>query len=547
MQAGLHGLEKARATLEDALYGTALYRVSLRGKRPEALAFGPVDPWPGDSSRGAALRGDAYAFAGATVTASATPPWRPDGASQAWIEAMHGFQWLRDLNALNSAEARAHGRRLVMDWIERGGAWGKLTWRADVLGRRLVAWLSHSGLLLAEADRASAEMILGSLAEQARHLNRVAASGPDGGPRIAAIKGLIYAALCLPGDAARLAQALRLLEHELNRQILVDGSHVARSPTQHLAVFCDLVELRALLAAARQPACEALRGAIDRMAPMVRFFRHGDGGLALFNGSNEQDPQMIDRALTLGEAVGKAPVSAPHGGFERLLAQRTLVITDVGAPTALSADCAHGGALSFEMSVDGRRMIVNCGAHSGGDEVWRDAMRATAAHSTVAIDDENMLERQADGRLGRGPKRVVSNRLEDGGNVWLDATHDGYREMFGLTHRRRLYLAADGDSLRGEDILSGGNRVARFTIRFHLHPAVKASLTADGAGALLRLPNGEGWRMRTGGAALVVADSVYLGREGEVNRTEQIVLSGQIKGGTATIKWALSRVPAKKK
>lgn len=545
MEAGRHGLDKARATLESALYSTALYRVSLRGRRPEALAFGPVDPWPGDEKRGAALLGDVYSFAGATVTG--TTPWRPDGVSRQWIEAMHGFGWLRDLDALNSAEARAHGRRLTADWIKYCGVWDKLTWRADVLARRLVAWLSHSGLLLAEADRASADALLGSLAEQARHLRRIAASGPDGSQRIAAIKGLLFAALCLPGDDTRLTQGLDLMEHELDRQILADGGHVARSPAAQFDVFCDLVELRELLATARKPANDALRTAIDRMAPMVRFFRHGDGGLALFNTSTEQDPTLIDRALALGEAGGKAPSSAPHSGFERLLARRTLVITDVGAPTALSADHAHGGTLSFEMSVDGQRMIVNCGAHTGGDEVWRDAMRATAAHSTAAVDNGNMLERLDDGTLGRRPKRVIHNRQEDGGNIWVEASHDGYRDSYGLTHRRRLYLSADGDNLRGEDILSGGSGVARFTIRFHLHPSVKASLTANHTGALLRLQNGEGWRMHSEGAALVVADSVYLGRQGEVNRAEQIVLSGQLKGSATTIKWALSRVPAKRK
>ena len=361
---------------------------------------------------------------------------------------------------------------------------------------------------------------------------------------MAAVKGVVYAALCLPGGA--LAQALGLLEQEVGRQILADGGHAGRSPATQLCVFRDLVELRGLLAAARKPPSEPLRIAIDRMAPMLRFFRHGDGGLALFNGSTEQDAVLIDRALALGEAGGKAPASAPHSGFERLLAHGTLVITDVGAPTALSAPFAHGGTLSFEMSVGGQRMIVNCGAHAGGDDGWRDAMRASAAHSTAVVDDINMLEWHDDGTLGRRPKRVIRNRLDDGGNIWIDASHDGYRDLFGLTHRRRLYLTADGDNLRGEDILSGGGGTAeRFTIRFHLHPTVKASLTADGAGALLRLPNGEGWRMHSAGAALVIADSVYLGRQGEVSRSEQIVLSGPFKSAATEVKWALSRVPVK--
>ena len=93
-------------------------------------------------------------------------------------------------------------------------------------------------------------------------------------------------------------------------------------------------------------------------------------------------------------------------------------------------------------------------------------------------------------------------------------------------------------------ILSGGGGTAeRFTIRFHLHPKVKASLTADGAGALLRLPSGEGWRMRSSGAMLVIADSIYLGGHGGGHsRSEQIVLSGPLKGGVATVKWALSKI-----
>ena len=110
-EAARSGLEKARVSLESALYGTALYRVSLRGRRPEALAFGPVDPWPGDIARGAALTGGIYSFAGATVSAPETPPWRPAGASRQWLEAMHSFEWLRDLAALDSAEARRLGRR----------------------------------------------------------------------------------------------------------------------------------------------------------------------------------------------------------------------------------------------------------------------------------------------------------------------------------------------------------------------------------------------------------------------------------------------------
>ena len=331
-EVGRSTLGKAREAIEGAVYGTALYRISLRGRRPAALAFGPSDPWPGDAERGAALMAGAYRFAGQTVSAPEAlpgePPWDPEGASESWLAGLHGFDWLRDLAAAGGREARDRAQALVGGWVERCGVWRPLTWRADVLGRRLAAWLNHSGLLLGGTDRKSAEAILASLGEQARHLGRVAAGGPDGAPRIAALKGLVFAALCLPGDERRLAQALRLLEHEIDCQVLADGGHAARSPSVQLGVFRDLVEVRGVLAAAHQPVPDPLQHAIDRMAPMLRFFRHGDGGLALFNDSSEEDPALIDVALALGRCRRhgarqrtaqrlRTPCRPAHPGYRR--------------------------------------------------------------------------------------------------------------------------------------------------------------------------------------------------------------------------------------
>src|SRR6185437_3000176 len=100
-------------------------------------------------------------------------------------------------------------------------------------------------------------------------------------------------------------------------------------------------------------------------------------------------------------------------------------------------------------------------------------------------------------------------------------------------------LAADGEDLRGEDRLTG--RAGQgFAIRFHLHPAVQASLTQDGNAVLLRLPGGIGWRLRTQGAVLSIAESIYAG-DGSTKKTRQIVLDGHVGSNGATVKWALRR------
>ena len=130
-------------------------------------------------------------------------------------------------------------------------------------------------------------------------------------------------------------------------------------------------------------------------------------------------------------------------------------------------------------------------------------------------------------------------------------SHDGYAAPFGLIHRRRIYMAASGDELRGEDSLIPAERQLAegtagepdnraFVIRFHLHPAARASLAQDGTAAFVRLSSGVGWRLRVGGAKVDLAESMYFGGN-EARRTQQIVLSARTGAGPTTVKWALRR------
>ena len=191
------------------------------------------------------------------------------------------------------------------------------------------------------------------------------------------------------------------------------------------------------------------------------------------------------------------------------------------------------------MSYGRERLIVNCGAYHGPSVEWRAALRATAAHSTLIAADTSSAEFRADGSVAAGPVEVTAMRAEDAGAQWVAATHDGFKKTLGLTHARQLFLAADGEDLRGEDRLTG--RAGQgFAIRFHLHPSVQASLTQDGNAVLLRLPGGIGWRLRMQGAVLSIAESIYVGADG-TKKTRQVVLDGHVGTTGATVKWALRR------
>jgi len=517
------------------LYGSALYHLSLWGPAPgeSAIALDPL--WPGDAARGAALAAGTVQLAGETL-GGAAPPWSTELRPHVLAE-LHGFAWLADLAAAGGA---ATARRWTADWLERCDLWDAIAWRADIAGSRLLAWVTYWRMLAGRGeDKPFGRALLASMARHMRHLSRVAGREVPGVKRLQALAGLAAAAAAL-GHPGKLERATRQLAREAEAQILPDGGHVERSPRAQLAALKALIAARAVLAAVESAVPPALQSAVDRATPMLRFFRHGDGALALFNGSDEERSDAVELVLARAEAKGRAPLSAPHAGFQRLQAGRSLVLADTGAPPPPGLDGeAHAGTLSFEMSHGRERLIVNCGAYHGPSAQWREGARATAAHSTLIVANTNSTElRDGDG-LGRKPMQVPCERAEEAGAHWLQASHDGYAPLFGLIHQRRLFLAADGEDLRGEDRLVGPAGQG-FVLRFHLHPLVQASPAQDGATALLRLPSGVGWRLRAHGAVMSLAESIYLGG-GERRKSQQVVLDGHVGTTGATVKWALRK------
>lgn len=524
-----------------ALAAGPLYRHTLIGPVPSELRLKLNERWPGDAKRGGAILAGNIEFAGELVR-NPMPVWFPASAGPGWLAAWHGFGWLDDLISVGAA-AREPARALVESWLNESPAWHPVAWRSDVVATRILAWIVHFEEISGrETDRGLRRAMLAGIAAQVRHLARTAGWELAGAARLRALKGLLGGLVALGGSEQRVSRVLRALERELPIQILPDGGHRTRSPSVQLQVLRDLIDIRAVLRAAKVEIPGALEQAIERMAPMLRFFRHGDRRLALFNNSVEEDGVLVDLALTRSETRGHAPSQAPHSGFQRLQAAQSLVLVDTGKPPPRGFDGeAHAGTLSFELSQGRDRIIVNCGGYRGAKPAWRRAARASAAHSVLVVADTNAVEIAADGSLGHAPGSVRCERAEEGGHQWIAAMHDGYRRRFGVTYSRELYLAADGDDLRGEDKLTG-RAGAAFAVRFHLHPAVEASLLDDGGGALLRLASGAVWRLRAAGAHMTLGESVYLGT-GELQKTQQIVLSGTTGPSGASVRWAIRREP----
>ena len=525
---------------------------------PDAPSRSFKDLWPGDAARGSRLLNGELEMLGTARSLEPGLPEQPGigwGAGDGpllWRASAHGFGWLRDLRALGTDAARVRARDLARDWLSNGAA-QDLAQAPEVTGARISAWLGHWDFIASSADDGFRRALLTRLAHDGRAV--VAGLPAEAAHRgaLVVLKAGIAAAVALE-EESWLNRALRLLPGELERQFYPDGGHVERSPSQHLYALQDLIEIRNLLHGAGAHAPAQLGIIIERACQALRFYRHQDGSLALFNGTREEPATVVDLVLHHGQARGRAPMLLQDTGFHRLQGSRTLVIVDCGAPPAGRAPdlstgmpragdrFSHAGTLSFELSVGRDRLIVNCGAAPAADTVWRDALRATAAHSTLTLADTNSSELREEG-LGRRPERVVAERQEQDHAHWLEVTHDGWRKPFGAIHRRTLYLAEGGDDLRGEDVveLPGGvTETLSWVVRFHLHPGVSASLVEDDGAVLMRLPSGHGWRLRARGAHITLEESVYAAAE--TRRTQQIVLHAE--PDAEAVRWAISRVVA---
>lgn len=492
--------------LRRPLFASAWWDRHVLSRAPsQGLVIAPPLPLsPGDPVAGDAIASGRIRLLGVD---NAVDDWNATDKSHLWRFTLHYFEWLADLAAAGRPDV---ARALVADWIARHRRPDPLAWHPYPLSLRLFAWLGHAEFLLAGADPAFASAFVNALGRQAAHLAQVPERDVGGNHLIKNLKALVAAGLCLgTGTTAWLAE----LKRQLTRQILPDGMHFERSPTYHVQVLTDLVELRAVLAKSGAVP-HWLDDTIAAMAPAFRCLRHGDGRLALFNDGAEGDPALL-AALDARLPPGPPATALKTAGYWRLVAGPALVILDAGrlAPDDLPAH-AHADALSFELSWGDERIVVNGGTYAYQDERWRPYFRGTASHSTVLVGQQDQAELFGTFRLGRRPRDVSGT----GTGHAVRAHHDGYAHL-GVIHRRALALAED--ALTGEDRLDGP--LCRAEARFHLHPGV--TLRQADEGLHLITSGGHLFRFTAGGARISHEPGWYAPAFGRMEPITTLVVS----------------------
>ena len=520
---------------------------------PDRLIVAPTDLHAVDPFVAAEIAQGRFPLAGTLLDTEGRPPFEVDLPTQAFAERLHSFAWLRHIRADRTAEACARARAITATWIAGHGRRPRgIAWRPHVVAERVVAWLSHSTIVLQGAEAGFYRRFMRSLAYQVRYLRRLVRGLPTEETRLRIRIALAMASVAMPTRNAYIRREGSRLDRELERQILPDGGHVSRNPRAMLDLLLDLLPLRQTYINLGHDIPAKLIPAIDRMYPALRFFRHQDGDLALFNGATSTPASELMSVLRYDETAGKPFKSLPHMNYHRLAAGGTVLLVDTGRPLSPElSQRAHAGCLAFEMSAGRHRFIVNCGAPKFAPREYRQLARSTAAHSTVTLNDTSstrvLRSHFCSASILAGIEAVETERWEDAhGNDWLRGIHDGYRRMFGYVHEREIGLNSQGNKIKGHDRLfrpeetCGLPDPVQAAARFHVHPAITLS-KQDGETVLLVAPDGESWQFSAPGLPVAIEEDLFFADASGFRPSRQLVIAFPLPD-VCDIRWMLKRL-----
>ncbi len=544
----------------------------LRGGKPALFHDIRPEAIYADSEAGKSLLKGHFDFAGQHLDIGQQgDPWTVPSPSERFAHWLHSFVWLEDLLVQNNKLARVRGRYLVDRWISVYGKWNRFAWSPEVLPHRLYSWLVNwSPSLQTDNLSESAELRRNSVMRQLKHLRTVYKRVPEGIPRLKAASAMVLGGARLQDRPDNFyARGFDWLDDEIDLQILGDGGHISRNPERAIEALKILQTVDQMLQSRGFEASRTLERGIDRLIPILPFYMTTDGGFACFNGGGEGPRSHIKSILKKAKLTSRPFGYSPHTNYQRIEQGGSTLHMDTGAvpPSPFDTE-AHLAPLAIELATRAGRLIVNCGWNSEQPSHWRRAMRSTAAHSTLVLENTSVGKIIPSGFKSRllgacvvkdtGP--VKASRKEQVSGIWLEAHHDGYQDETGLSHRRRIFMANNGQDIRGEDSLFvqiGHSPKSRdeipFDIRFHLHPDVRVTLAQNLQSALLIQPGNIGWRFRTDAGPISIQPSVYMGKGHKPIKSEQIVISGRAlsdsDGETRSnrVRWSIRQLTPKSK
>lgn len=391
---------------------------------------------------------------------------------------------------------------LITDWIRNNPPGTEDAWEPYTVSLRIVNWIKFFLLrnmadLEGGGEKLPRREWIESLHQQARWLERNIEYHILANHYLKNGVALFFAGVYFDGvDAVRwLQKGLGILRDELEEQFLADGGHFERSPMYHSICLVDYLDVLNLVQ--NSPAVissEITREFIGKVTTALNFLSGiclPDGAIPLFNDSAFGIAPTPSQIFNYAERVigYEAPrqstslvVSAfPSTGYYACRKADDMIIIDCGQiGPDYQPGHAHCDTLSYELAIDGRRVVVDSGVFDYEPSQERAYARSTRAHNTVLVDGEEQSEMWGVFRVASRAMPIQGQMDQTGqGSVLFEGSHDGYRGLKGKPiHNRQISYDGQGSWVI-TDVLEGTGR-HRMESFVHIHPDL--SIVESGVG-----------------------------------------------------------------
>ena len=438
-----------------------------------------------DPKQAAQIRSGQFDFLNHSENFTIGIDWQVTTAPRLWRFHLHYFDFALELAAAYKATNEPEWALLFYDYAEdwqcKNPVGGADAWHPYALSCRIINWVTVMNAMAAELqkDQTRWQQLQQSLFAQLHYLEKNLEFDVLGNHLLRDLKALVFAGSAFTGAAADrwLRHGLTVLETELSEQVLADGGHYERSPSYHAVVLQDLIEIRMALSDAQHQVPAWLSAAIDRMMRADSLMRHPDGKHALFNDSVLKNIEF--EARTESENYEPATALTETGYFILRGINDGWLIVDCGlsCPDFLPAH-AHSDLLSFELSLEGQRVIVDAGTFEYTDGKWRDYFRSTRAHNTVSVDGAEQSDAWGSFRLGRRAKHLPGKIIKTSlGNCFVGGHRGFTTPTVNVAHHRRIACIDASVWIVIDELIGTGEHTIENYLHFHPLVVVKQENT----------------------------------------------------------------------
>lgn len=439
------------------------------------------------------LKKKQFTFLNVTADYGAEILWNDPAKSRLWLYNLHYFEYLLPLTQETSREDFEAAKIIIEDWIRKNPIGQGNGWEPYPISLRVVNWIFFYSAFHSffESDFNFRQAFLTSLFRQAAYLKYFLEHHLQANHLWANVKALLFAGLFF-NHSSWIRSGAELFSSEVSEQILKDGGHFERSPMYHALILIDLIDLANVfknsnlaespLSRKLQQLEKQIEPVIPKMMQWLQAMTHPDGKPALFGDTAfNVAPELKEIKDYFQAVLGTSPPELPesraialeNSGYFSIRSDELYLLVDGGElGVRYQPGHAHCDLLSYELSYQGYRFVVDSGIGEYVPTELRHKARSIYSHNTLVVNGMDQAEIWSAFRMGR---RVHPEKIEiktKPAFEFFGTYHNRLQRKWAYRHQRRIKVA---ESITIEDQWQA-RAVKSVENLIHLHPDCKIEL-----------------------------------------------------------------------